>query len=132
MPKRRAEEEFNGIVKAFITPVGGEFRINELLRPSFASTLHESMESFKLAHEAENLEKSREMAVNIAKFINEELKDEHYHNPPVKNETKRGTLLRTEHTTRVHNPVMPEEKTKMVERLKRLKSHFEEYASKRE
>lgn len=131
MPERRAVEEFKGIVKAFITPVGGELRINELLRPSFASMLHESMASFKLAHEANDAGKSRGMAISIAKFINEELKDAHYYNPPVKSETKRGTILRTEHTIIVRNPVTHEEKKEMVERLNRLKGHFEEYSSKR-
>ena len=130
MPERRVVEEFNGIVKAFITPVGGELRINELLRPPFAHALHDNVESFIKAHEANNLKQSSAMAENLAKLIKTELEDTHYHNPPIKNETKRSTILRTEHTTIVHNPVTPEEKKEMVTALKRLKSHFEKYASK--
>ena len=131
MPERLAEKEFNGIVKAFITPVSGELRINELLRPPFALALHDNFEYFIKTHEAGDFKKSSAMAENLAKFIKTELEDEHYHNPPVKNETKHDALLRTEHTITVNNPVTPEQKKKMVMALKRLKSHFEEYASKR-
>jgi hypothetical protein len=132
VPERRAEKEFKGIVNAFITPVDGELRINELLRPPFANALHDNFESFIKTHEEGNFERSSAMAVSIAKFIKTELEDAHYHNPPVKSETRRSAILRTEHTTIVRNPVTPEEKKEMVERLNRLKSHFEEYSSKRE